>query len=70
MNNEINRLWSKDRFIDLIMGEIPRLKDDENGYGQRGRNFISHVDIPLNVLESYERLLSYYNQYNQIEIRQ
>jgi uncharacterized SAM-binding protein YcdF (DUF218 family) len=68
-NKEINGLWTKDRFIDLIMGEVPRLKDDENGYGPRGKDFISHVEVPRNVIESYKRLLSYYNEYNQIKIR-
>ena len=69
-NSEINGLWSKDRFIDLIMGEIPRLKDDENGYGPRGKKFISHVDVPQHVLECYKRLLSYYTEYNEIKKRE
>jgi hypothetical protein len=45
------------------MGEIPRLKDDENGYGPRGKGFIGHVDIPKEVLEAYEELLTYYSGY-------
>ena len=68
-NGEINGLWSKDRFIDLIMGEIPRLRDDENGYGPKGKEFISHVDIREEVLGSYERLLSYFSEYKQIKDR-
>lgn len=31
------------------MGEIPRLTDDADGYGPRGKNFIAHVDIPTEV---------------------
>ncbi|KAH7149020.1 hypothetical protein B0J13DRAFT_550490 [Dactylonectria estremocensis] len=42
-------LWSMDRFLDLLMGEIPRLRDDENGYGPNGRGFIGHVDVPPSV---------------------
>lgn len=39
-------MWDMDRYITLLMGEIPRLRDDENGYGPNGKNFISHVEIP------------------------
>ncbi|KAH7148254.1 hypothetical protein EDB81DRAFT_791824 [Dactylonectria macrodidyma] len=42
-------LWSMDRFLDLLMGEIPRLRDDENGYGPNGRGFIGHVGMPPSV---------------------
>jgi len=69
VNDKIKGLWSKNRFIDLIMGEIPRLRDDKDGYGPNGKGFISHVDIPREVSESYERLLSYYVEYNEIRNR-
>ena len=69
INDKISGLWSKSRFIDLIMGEIPRLRDDKNGYGPKGKGFISHVDIPEEVLSSYQRLLSYYIEYNEIKNR-
>lgn len=49
-------LWTQQRFIDLILGEIPRLRDDADGYGPRGKNFIPHVDIPPEVIEAYEQL--------------
>ncbi|KAH8889426.1 hypothetical protein GQ53DRAFT_748157 [Thozetella sp. PMI_491] len=39
-------LWSMSRFVDLLMGEIPRLRDDEDGYGPNGKGFIAHVDVP------------------------
>lgn len=69
INNEIDGLWNKGRFIDLIMGEIPRLRDDLQGYGPMGKGFISHVDIPEKVLDSYNRLLGYYAEYNEIKVR-
>jgi len=69
INEEINGLWTKDRFIDLIMGEIPRLRDDENGYGPKGKGFITHIDIPEEVIDSYKRLVSYYSEYNKIKNR-
>lgn len=50
-------LWSLERFIELILGEIPRIRDDENGYGPRGRGFISHVDLPNNVEMAWSRLV-------------
>jgi uncharacterized SAM-binding protein YcdF (DUF218 family) len=49
-------LWETGRFFDLIMGEIPRLRDDERGYGPKGKGFIPHVDIPVEVEEAWGRL--------------
>jgi hypothetical protein len=39
------------------MGEIPRLRNDEHGYGPRGAGYIAAVDIPLPVEAAYQRLL-------------
>lgn len=50
--------WTLERFLALILGEIRRLHDNEDGYGPKGRNFLPHVDIPETVLESYLRVLS------------
>jgi uncharacterized SAM-binding protein YcdF (DUF218 family) len=69
INEGINGLWSKERFIELIMGEIPRLRDDANGYGPKGKGVISHVDIREDVLDSYQRLISYYSEYNKVKSR-
>lgn len=52
-DKEIWGMWDMDRYITLLMGEIPRLTDDENGYGPQGSNFITHVDIPDNVREAF-----------------
>lgn len=49
-------LWEPSRFFDLIMGEIPRLRDDEAGYGPKGKGFIAHVDIPVVVEDAWQRL--------------
>ncbi len=48
--------WDLKRYIKLVLGEIPRLKDDVNGYGPYGRDFIVHVDIPKSVESAYNRL--------------
>jgi uncharacterized SAM-binding protein YcdF (DUF218 family) len=50
-------LWPMERFVSLVMGEIPRLRNDEHGYGPNGRGYIVAVDIPPAVEAAYERLL-------------
>ena len=49
-------LWSKERFYELLSGEIPRLRDDVAGYGPAGKGFIVHVDIPKEVEAAANRL--------------
>lgn len=49
-------VWAFDRFASLVLGEVVRLRDDENGYGPRGRNFFDHVDVPQDIIEAYERV--------------
>ncbi len=55
-DKEIHGMWSIERYVHLLMGEIPRLTDDENGYGPRGKDFIAHVDIPEDVRFAFEEL--------------
>lgn len=50
-------MWDMHRYRELLMGEIPRLTDDERGYGPRGAGFIAHVDVPGEVRDAWERLL-------------
>ncbi|OHW98552.1 YdcF domain-containing protein [Colletotrichum incanum] len=52
-NIEASSLWSMKRFVDLLMGEIPRLQDDADGYGPMGKGFIVHVEIPENVKNAW-----------------
>ncbi|MCP2004491.1 YdcF family protein [Buttiauxella ferragutiae ATCC 51602] len=51
-------LWPVERYISLALGEIPRIRDDAQGYGPNGRDFITHVDIPLAVINAWEVLAS------------
>ncbi|KIL85525.1 hypothetical protein FAVG1_11019 [Fusarium avenaceum] len=51
-----NGLWSMDRFTSLLIGEIPRMRDGENGYGPRGKGSITHVEIPMEVEEAWGTL--------------
>ena len=57
---EIHGMWDMERFVSLLLGEIPRLTDDENGYGPNGKDFIAHVDVPEEVTRAYEELKSIY----------
>lgn len=47
-------LWPIDRYISLVLGEMVRLYDDEQGYGPRGKDFIVHVDMPPDVLAAWD----------------
>ncbi len=49
-------MWEMERYISLLLGEIPRLTDDENGYGPCGKGFIAHVEVPEDVRASFEAL--------------
>jgi uncharacterized SAM-binding protein YcdF (DUF218 family) len=56
-------LWSMERFVSLVMGEIPRLRNDESGYGPRGHDYIVAVDIPPEIEAAYQRLLDVFEDY-------
>ncbi|WP_148410661.1 YdcF family protein [Murimonas intestini] len=58
--NEIWGMWDMDRYITLLMGEIPRLSDSKDGYGPNGKNFIAHVDIPEEVVKAFSELQQEY----------
>lgn len=53
-------MWTVERYVDLMMGEIPRLTDDLNGYGPKGKGYIAHVDIPKEVITAFEELKRVY----------
>lgn len=55
-NGEVSDGRDKVRFLELLLGEIRRLRDDEQGYGPRGAGFIGHVDIPEEVEKAWEIL--------------
>lgn len=59
-DTEIHGMWDIDRYVNLLMGEIPRLTDDKNGYGPNGADFIAHVDIPDEVKIAFDKLKSIY----------
>lgn len=53
-------MWDINRYISLLLGEIPRLTDNQNGYGPKGKDFISHVDIPAEVEHAFKELCDEY----------
>ena len=53
---DIKGMWDMDRYITLLMGEIPRLSDNIEGYGPHGKGYIAHVDIPTEVQTAFEEL--------------
>ncbi len=58
INKNVDGIWDITRYLDLISGEIPRLRDDNKGYGPNGKNFIAHIDIPSDILEKYNELIN------------
>lgn len=49
-------MWPVDRYVTLLMGEVPRLTDDANGYGPAGRGYIAHVGVPPEVSRAFTYL--------------
>lgn len=56
VRNHASGSWSFERFLGLALGEIYRLRDDESGYGPKGRNFFEHVDTPAEVAQAFQRV--------------
>lgn len=54
--NQLQGLWPVERYLSLLTGELPRLRDDSDGYGPRGRDFIVHVDFPAEVIHAWQTL--------------
>jgi hypothetical protein len=52
--------WPWHRWVALVLGEVPRLRDDPDGYGPRGRDFIAHVDLPADVEAAHRAVLDAY----------
>jgi hypothetical protein len=60
--SEVQGVWGVERFLSLLLGEIPRLRDAPGGYGPRGSGFIDHVDIPEEVETAWAWLAGRYPQ--------
>lgn len=53
---ELPGMWDMEHYVSLLLGEIPRLLDNGEGYGPRGKDFIAHVDIPEEILDAFTYL--------------
>ena len=49
----ITGMWEMQRYISLLLGEIPRIRDDEQGYGPKGKNYLVHTDLPDEVEDAF-----------------
>jgi uncharacterized SAM-binding protein YcdF (DUF218 family) len=49
--------WPAERWRQLVVGEVPRLRDDAGGYGPRGAGYLAHVDVPDEVEAAYAGLV-------------
>lgn len=56
-------MWTVMRYLTLLMGEIPRLTNDVNGYGPKGANFLAPVDIPDEVRKAFTALQKNFPQH-------
>lgn len=54
--HEPQGMWDMERYVSLLMGEVPRLTDDAAGYGPHGAGYIAHVDIPEEVQMAFTLL--------------
>lgn len=50
--------WPDERWRQLVTGEVPRLRDDADGYGPRGAGHQAHVDVPDAVEAAYAELVA------------
>lgn len=58
--------WPSRRWVSLVTGEVPRLRDDASGYGPRGRDFIAHVDVPDEVEAAHRSLLAEHPEWERV----
>lgn len=49
-------MWPIEAYLNLLVGEVARLTNDEQGYGPRGRDFVVPVEVPNAVRDAVEVL--------------
>ncbi len=49
-------IWDLETYLFLLLGDVDRLNDDALGYGPKGRDFLVHVDVPVEVRAAREEL--------------
>ena len=53
---EIWGMWDIDRYLTLLLGDVQRVSDNEDGYGPKGKGYIVHVDVPDEVEKAFADL--------------
>lgn len=48
-DQDVQGMWSVDRYTSMLLGEVSRLRDDAEGYGPKGEGWLAHIDIPSDV---------------------
>lgn len=46
-------MWEMEHYISLLISEIPRLSNNKEGYGPKGRGYIAEVRIPDMVIDAF-----------------
>lgn len=59
-HKDLPDLWTPQRFLSLLIGELKRVRDDEQGYGPLGSNYMIHIDLPDEVKSAAERVEAAY----------
>jgi len=59
-------VWTSERFLSLLLGEVPRLRDSPGGYGPKGTGFIAHVDVPEEVEAAHAALTEHFESLSQL----
>lgn len=49
-------MWDIAHYITLLLGDVSRLRDDAGGYGPQGKDFIVHIDIPVEIEAAFNLL--------------
>lgn len=57
----LNGCWQQNYFVNLALGEIPRLRNNSDGYGPKGKNFIVDVAIPPAIETTFSALTKRYH---------
>ena len=51
-------MWPLHQYLTLLCGELPRLRDDASGYGPQGKGFLAHVEIPAEIQQAWQDLIT------------
>ncbi len=53
-------MWPMQHYLSLLLGELPRLANNAQGYGPNGKGYIAAVELPADVQTAFEALRMQY----------